>query len=295
MVFTVPHELNPVIFTNKKIGFDLLFKAMSETLKEVAERRLQARVGFTAVLHTWSQQLHEHAHIHAIVPGGGISLEGTKWIAAKRDYFLPIKVLSKVFRGKYLSFLEEAYPKLKFAEGQSLTEPSQFKALLREASCKEWVVYAKAPFAGPAQVLEYLGNYTHRIAISNYRIESIKDGRVSFRYKDRTDENKTKTLELPVAEFTRRFLSHVLPGKFVRIRHFGFLGSRNKQKNIQTARDCLNVQSKIEVVKDEDYKQLLLRLVGVDVTACPCCKQGRMIEVAVINPHLNLIKKRNTS
>lgn len=294
MVFTVPHELNPVIFANKKIGFDILFKAMSETLKEVAERRLKARIGFTAVLHTWSQTLNEHAHIHAIVPGGGLSLDGQKWISARRGYFLPIKVLSKVFRGKYLSFLEEAYPKLKF-DTSHFIDASHFKTILKAASCKEWVVYAKAPFLGPAQVLEYLGNYTHRIAISNYRIESIDGGKVTFRYKDRTDANKAKMLSLPVREFVRRFLSHVLPNKFVRIRHFGFLGSRLKQQNIQKARDCLNVKSKIEVIKDGDYKQLLLRLIGIDVTACACCKRGRMIEVAVIVPHPNLTRKRDTS
>lgn len=292
VVFTVPHELNPIIWANKKICFDILFRAMSETLKEVAERRLKAKVGFTAVLHTWSQTLNEHAHIHAIVPGGGLSLDGNKWIKSKSGYFLPLKVLSKVFRGKYLSMLEASQDKL------NLEDTHRFKGQLVEASRKNWVVYAKAPFAGPAQVLEYLGNYTHRIAISNYRIESVDESHVTFRYKDRSDGNKSKLMRLPANEFIRRFLNHVLPEKFVRIRHFGFLGSRQKKKNIATARDCLNVESRVETIPSgEDYKQLLQRLVGVDVSKCPCCKLGKLIEVATIDPHPGLRRKprRDTS
>jgi hypothetical protein len=296
MVFTVPHELNPIIWANKKIGFDILFRAMSETLKEVAERRLRAKIGFTAVLHTWSQTLNEHAHVHAIVPGGGLSLDGGKWIKAPRGYFLPIKVLSKVFRGKYLSYLEAAYSKLKFdAKILNLSNAALFKKVLVKAASKEWVVYAKAPFAGPERVLEYLGNYTHRIAISNYRIEAIEDGYVTFRYKDRKDGNQPKLLRISIQEFTRRFLSHVLPEKFVRIRHFGFLGSRQKERNIAAARLCLGITERVEVIKGEDYKQLLKRLVGVDVTSCPCCKQGQLIQVAEILPHWKLEIKRDTS
>lgn len=297
VVFTVPHELNRIIWANKKIGYDILFQAMSETLKEVGERRLKAKIGFTAVLHTWSQTLNEHAHIHAIVPGGGLSLDGTKWISAKRGYFLPLKILSTVFRGKYLELLERAYTRLKFDEIPDLANPAHFKDALIAASRKTWVVYAKAPFAGPARVLEYLGNYTHRIAISNYRIESMDGTHVSFRYKDRTDGNAEKLMRLPIGEFTRRYLSHVLPNKFVRIRHFGFLGSRTKVKNIEIARACLKVKSRVEIVKDEDYKQLLKRLIGVDVTVCPCCKVGKLIEVATLLPHPNLLAKSkgNTS
>ena len=293
MVFTVPHELNHIIWSNKKICFDILFKAMSETIKEVGETRLKAKLGFTAVLHTWSQTLNQHAHIHAIVPGGGLSFDSKKWIKAKAGYFLPIKVLSKVFRGKYLSMLEKDFSKIKFESTiPELSKEADFKNVLKQASCKEWVVYAKAPFAGPERVLEYLGNYTHRIAISNYRIEAIEDGCVVFRYKDRSDGNKSKLMRLPAEGFIRRFLSHVLPQKFVRIRHFGFLGSRLKQKNIQTARACLGSPKNINVVKDEDYKALLQRLVGVDVTKCPCCKTGTLIEMTEIFPHKNLRRRR---
>lgn len=293
MVFTVPHELNQIIWPNKKICFDILFKAMSETIKEVGETRLKAKLGFTAVLHTWSQTLNKHAHIHAIVPGGGLSFDGKKWIKAKSGYFLPIKILSKVFRGKYLSMLEKEFLKLKFESTiPELSKEAEFRNILKQASCKEWVVYAKAPFAGPERVLEYLGNYTHRIAISNYRIEAIEDGCVIFRYKDRSDGNKSKLMRLPAHEFIHRFLSHVLPQKFVRIRHFGFLGSRQKQKNIEIARNCLGSPRNVEVVKDEDYIKLFQRLVGVDVTKCPCCKTGILTEVTEVLPHRNLRRRR---
>ena len=297
LVFTVVHELNRLIWTNKKLCYDILFQAMSETLREVSERRLKARVGFTAVLHTWSQTLCEHAHIHAIVPGGGISFDGTKWISSSQSYFLPKRILATVFRAKFLNLLEESYDKLQFNDEISdLASPRQFKKLLIEAAKKDWVVYAKAPFAGPAQVLEYLGNYTHRIAISNRRIEAIDDTHVTFRYKDRRDGNKSKLLKLPGQEFARRFLSHVLPNKFVRIRHFGFLASRSKKKNLETARKLLGVKASVEVIKEEDFKQLLFRVTGVNVTACPCCPLGNLIAIETVIQHLMLQRsKRDTS
>lgn len=286
VVFTLPHELNRLIWANKKICFDILFKSMAETLKEVSERRLKARVGFTAVLHTWSQRLDQHAHIHAIVPGGGISLDGQKWIHARQNYLLPRKVLAKVFRGKYLDYLEKSFSKLDFGDDISdLAQPSAFKSLLIQAAKRDWVIYAKEPFAGPKQVLEYLGNYTHRIAISNYRIESIDDGHVTFRYKDRTDHNKTKLMKLTGQEFCRRFLSHVLPEKFVRIRHFGLLGSRQKNKNIETARRLLGSKTTTKTPPPEDFKQLLLRIVGCDKDKCPRCDHGKLVTVEIILSH----------
>jgi len=297
VVFTVPHELNRIIWANKKIGFQILFKAMSETIKEVGETKLKARLGFTAVLHTWSQTLLDHAHIHAIVPGGGISLDGKKWVSAPRNYFLPCKVLAKVFRGKFLDDLEKSFPKLKWdSDTADLAYPQEFKKYLVAAARKDWIVYAKAPFAGPAQVIEYLGNYTHRIAISNYRIEAVTDREVTFRYKDRADDNKSKLMTLPGPEFCRRFLSHVLPGKFVRIRHFGFLGSRQKKKNIQTARQLLGSKPSIEIIKSEDFKQLLMRIAGVDIDICTRCQSGTLIKVETILPHSHLRRRwRDTS
>lgn len=297
LVFTVAHELNRLIWANKKMCYNILFQAMSETLREVGERRLKARVGFTAVLHTWSQTLLDHAHIHAIVPGGGISFDEKKWISTSESYLLPRRILAVVFRAKFLSLLEKSYDKLQFSDDIcDLASPSEFKKLLIKAAKKNWVVYAKAPFAGPAQVLEYLGNYTHRIAISNSRIEAIDDTHVTFRYKDRTDGNKTKRLRLPGQEFVRRFLSHVLPDKFVRIRHFGFLGSRNKKKNLETARKLLNVKTCVEIIKDEDFNQLLLRVTGVNVMACPNCSTGTLIAIETILPSRVLqVPGRDTS
>jgi hypothetical protein len=297
VVFTVPHELNPIIWANKKIAYDILFRAMSETLKEVSERRLKARIGFTAVLHTWSQTLNEHAHIHAIVPGGGIALNGEKWISAPERYLLPCKVLSKVFRGKYLDYLEKSFGKLKFTDDVSdLGSPSTFKSLLVKAARQDWVIYAKRPFAGPEQVLEYLGNYTHRIAISNYRIEKITRTHVTFRYKDRADNNRSKITTVTGQEFCRRFLAHVLPTKFVRIRHLGFLGSRQKSKNIEMARRLLGVPTTIETIKHEDFKQLLLRVAGHDIDQCPCCPHGKLKTIETLLPWLvRRQPKRDTS
>lgn len=293
VVFTVPHELNRLIWANKKVGFDILFRAMSETLKEVGERRLKARVGFTAVLHTWSQRLENHAHIHAIAPGGGISLDGKRWIHAKQKYLLPCKILSQVFRGKYLDYLERSFGKLNFSDDISdLAQPSAFKSLLVQAAKKDWVIYAKEPFAGPEQVLEYLGNYTHRIAISNYRIEAVSDTHVTFRYKDRTDNNKSKLMRVTGQEFCRRFLNHVLPEKFVRIRHFGFLGSRQKSKNIETTRKLLCARPHAEPLVPENYKELLARVVGVDIDQCDCCKTGKMKIVETFLPHRLLRRSR---
>jgi hypothetical protein len=292
VVFTVPHELNSLLWSNKKIGFDILFRATSETLKEVGETRLKARLGFTAVLHTWSQTLNRHAHIHAVVPGGGLSLDGKKWISCKQGYLVPTKILAKVFRGKFLDYLERAFENLNFPNGiADLSESSNFKKLLIAAAKKEWVIYAKPPFAGPTQVLEYLGNYTHRIAISNYRIEAIDGDYIAFKYKDRQDDGKSKIMRLHAKEFMRKFLFHVLPPKFIRIRHFGFLGSRLKAKNIANARQLLGSPKNVEIVQDDDYKSMLKRLTGIDVTRCPYCKTGTLIEVQIVLAHPNLRPK----
>lgn len=297
-VFSISHELNPLLWCNKRIGYNILFQAMSETFKEVAERRLKAQIGFTAVLHTWGQTLTDHAHIHAIVPGGGISLDGTKWISAPANYLLPLKVLAKVFRGKFLNYLEEAFSKLEFpGKCEKYKDPKIFKGLLIAAAKKDWIVYAKAPFAGPEQVLQYLGNYTHRIAISNHRIKSIEDGHVVFSYKDRADDNKPKTMKLAAKEFMRRFLLHVLPTKFVRMRHFGLLGSKNKQKNLELARKLLGAK-KIEKVQDKNWQDFLLRITGHDITQCPKCKNGHLVKVETILPHPSLRRlkhRRDTS
>lgn len=272
VVFTLPAALNPLILRNKRLAYDLLFKASSETLTEVGKRRknLGATPGFIGVLHTWGQTLIDHPHIHYIVPGGG--LNDGKWIPTKRKYLFPVKILSQVFRGKFLQALEDHYRRneLKFTKQiEGLKDPVRFKSLLIESAKKSWIVYAKEPFAGPKQVISYLGQYTHRIAISNHRLIKMSDGKIHFRYRDRQDKNKKKVMVLDVKEFMRRFLIHVLPKGFVRIRHFGFLASRCKAKNLETLRDIL--ETAISKAEPKTAAELLKLFIGIDITLCPNC------------------------
>ena len=233
VVFTLPRELAPLALQNKKVVYDLLFRASAETLREVARdpRHLGAEIGFFSVLHTWNQKLQLHPHVHCVIPAGGLSLDHTRWIKSRYRFFLPVKVLSRVFRGKFVAALKGA-----FREGQLrfygnlalLAEPKIFAASLRPLFRKDWVVYAKRPFGGPEYVLQYLGRYTHRVAISNHRLVSSADGQVTFRWRDSSDHNEQKLLTLPLDEFLRRFLLHLLPKRFVRIRNFGFLANRRR-------------------------------------------------------------------
>ena len=286
VVFTIPHELVPLIFChdkNKKIVFDILFKAAAETVKEVARTRLKAEIGFTAVLHTWTQTLLKHPHIHMIVPGGGLSVDGKKWISCRPNFFLPLKVLSRVFRGKFLEYFEKSFPEFSFptwlAQYQS---PKEFKSLLVATAKKDFIVYAKAPFAGPKQVIKYLGQYTHRIAISNHRIKNVTpDGQVTFKYRDSKNDNQPGHLTLPVLEFMKRFLGHVLPDGYCRIRHYGFLSSRAKTASLTLCRKLLNAKI-IETTKDESWQSLMQRLTGQDVTRCSHCKCGTLIRVTIL-------------
>lgn len=297
VVFTIPHEFVPLIFChdkNKKIGFDVLFRATSETLKEVARTQLKAEIGFTAVLHTWTQTMLKHPHIHVIVPGGGLSLDGKRWVSCRANFFLPLKILQKVFRGKFIEYFEKSYNQLQFPSAwvARYQSPLEFKGLLRETAKKDFVVYAKAPFAGPKQVIEYLGQYTHRIAISNHRIENVTaDGQVTFKYRDSKNDNQTARMTLPALEFMKRFLGHVLPSGFSRIRHYGLLSSRTKSKNLETARKLLNAR-KIEPVKNEGWQELLRRITGHEVDKCSHCESGQLLRTATI---LSQRKWRNSS
>jgi hypothetical protein len=233
VVFTLPRELAPLALQNKKVIYDLLFRASAETLLEVARdpRHLGAEIGFFSVLHTWSQKLQLHPHVHCVIPAGGLSLDHTRWMKSRCRFFLPVKVLSRVFRGKFVAALQRA-----FREGQLrfhgslalLAQPKIFAASLRPLFRKDWVVYAKRPFGGPEYVLQYLGRYTHRVAISNHRLVSLADGKVTFRWRDSADHNEQKLMTLPLDEFLRRFLLHLLPNRFVRIRNFGFLANRRR-------------------------------------------------------------------
>ncbi len=282
VVFTLPASLNPLILRNKKEIYDLLFKASSETLKEVAlnRRNMGANLGFIGVLHTWGQNLIDHPHIHYIVPGGGLTEDKKQWVKCKSKYLLPVKILSKVFQGKFLSRLEKLYDEggLKL-EGQlgPLRDRARFKTLLVETTQKSWVVYSKKPFAGAEQVVNYLGRYTHRIAISNHRLIKMEDGKVHFRYRDSRDDNKKKVMALDASEFMRRFLLHVLPHGFVKIRHFGMLASRCKKTNLEICRRLLNVLTiAAPVIEKETWVELLKRVTGIDLELCPKCKTGRV-------------------
>jgi hypothetical protein len=230
IVFTLPEDLGPLALQNKKLLYGLLFRCASEALLAIArdEKHLGARIGFTAVLHTWGQTLLHHPHLHCLVPAGGLSPDRGRWIRAREGFFLPVRVLSRLFRGKYLACLRKAYEsgELVFAGAlQELAAPQAWRAFLKKLQRVEWVVYAKPPFGSPEQVLKYLARYTHRVAISNRRLLSIEGGHVAFRYKDYRRAHSDRVMRLTAVEFMRRFLLHVLPKRFVRIRHYGLLAN----------------------------------------------------------------------
>jgi hypothetical protein len=233
VVFTLPRRLAPLVLQNKKVIYDLLLRTSAETLLEVARdpRLLGAEIGFFSVLHTWSQQLRIHPHVHCVIPAGGLSPDHTRWIRSREKYFLPKEVLAEVFRGKFVDALKQAFQagQLNFqANLKLLAQPKIFAAWLRPLHRKDWVVYLKRPFGGPEYVLQYLGRYTHRVAISNHRLVSFQDGQVTFRWRDSAHHNQQKLRALPVDAFLKRFLLHILPQGFVRIRHFGFLANRRR-------------------------------------------------------------------
>jgi hypothetical protein len=233
VVFTLPRELAPLALQNKRRIYNLLFHASAEALLEIARdsRHLGAEIGFFSVLHTWDQRLQHHPHVHCVVAAGGLAPEHTRWISSRQSFFLPVKVLSRVFRGKFVAALKTAYREgtLEF-HGQlaPLADSHSFASWLRVLFRQDWVVYSKPPFGGPEHVLRYLGNYTHRVAISNHRLLALADGKVAFRWRDSAHGNRKRVMVLPVDEFLRRFLLHVLPHGFVRIRNFGFLANRRR-------------------------------------------------------------------
>jgi predicted RNA-binding Zn-ribbon protein involved in translation (DUF1610 family) len=285
VVFTLPEILGRLALQNAREIYSILFRAASETLLTIAAdpKRLGAALGFLAVLHTWGQNLHLHPHLHCVVPGGGIGADGKRWIPCRKSsFFLPVRVLSSRFRSLFLIYLREAFRKgrLKFhGEMSSLAKPAAFEALCRRAARTKWVVFAKAPFGGPAQVLKYLARYTHRVAISNARLISMEDGRVSFAYKDYADGHKSKVMTLEATEFIRRFLLHILPAGFVRIRQFGFLANRARKKKLALCRELLGAPpasadvavaaSPVASVCERDHK------------LCPACGTGHMIRITI--------------
>jgi hypothetical protein len=233
---------------NQRVCYGLLFRAVSETLQEVAAGfpRLRAKLGFLAVLHTWSQQLVHHPHVHCVVPAGGLSADGSRWVSCHPKFFLPVKVLSRRFRKKLLALLRQAFADGKlefFGQSAELAEPARFDAWIERAKETKWVVYAKPPFGGPQAVLKYLARYTHRVAISSSRLVSMENGRVTFRWRDSRHANRTSTMTLDAVEFIRRFLLHILPAGFVKIRHFGFLANRNRSSALVLCRQFLNASA----------------------------------------------------
>ena len=251
VVFTLPHELAPLALQNKREIYGLLFRASAETLLTVGRdpQRLGAELGFFSVLHTWNQQLLHHPHVHCVVPAGGLASDHSKWITAPSHFFLPVKVLSRVFRGKFVAGLRQLHRSGKLAfcgKLAQLREPKSFAAWLRSLFRSDWVVYSKRPFGGAEHVLHYLGAYTHRVAISNHRLVALADGRVTFRWRDSAQKNKQRLAQLPVNEFLRRFLLHVLPRGFVRIRYFGFLAHRRRASLLPRCLELLAAQGRVD-------------------------------------------------
>lgn len=276
---------------NRKIMYDLLFRSVSETLMELAndQKYLGAKIGAIGILHTWGQNLMDHPHIHCIVTGGGLSPDGSRWVSCRKGFFLPVRVMSALFRGKFLDHLKHCFERCKLVFPGSIShlkEPGIFETFRKRFYDKKWVVYCKPPFGGPTGVLQYLGRYTHRIAISNNRILANRDGNVSFLWRDYADDSRKKTMTLKADEFIRRFLLHVLPERYVRIRHFGLLANRSRKENIAVCRQIIGGKKAVakENTKQETWQEQLLRICGIDVAACPVCQAGRMFRVALLQP-----------
>ena len=293
VVFTIPEELHPLALRNKKIVYDLLFQAASQTLLQIAAdpQHLGAQIGFTAILHTWGQNLLLHPHLHCVVTGGGLSASGDRWISTREDFFLPIKVLARLFRGKFLHGLEEAYRAGTLSlQGsvESLSDPVEFDRLKDGLYRKEWVVYAKPPFGGVERVFRYLGRYTHRVAISNSRLVALQDGVVSFRYRDYADASKTKVMRLSADEFIRRFLLHVLPKRFVRIRHYGLMAGRNVDSKLECCRKLLSTESSSateappeSVAEESRSEEIAGECKDDELQHCPLCGARRLVRQVI--------------
>ena len=278
VVFTLPDGLYPLILQNKAVLYDLLFATAAQTLLTLAAdpKRLGAQIGFTAILHTWGQKLLFHPHLHCVVTGGGLTNDGSRWIVGRQGYFLPVKVLGRLFRGKFLAGLKQAY-----RDGQlqmhgalaTLVEPQVFGRWLDPCYRKDWVVYAKRPFGGATQVFRYLGRYSHRVAISNGRLVSMDAGQVRFRYKDYADGHQFKVMTVAAAEFIRRFLLHVLPKQFVRLRHYGLLASRNVATKWARCRQLLQSEPSPQRQPPKTLQERVHEWTGQDPLCCPRCQQ----------------------
>lgn len=279
-VFTLPHELNPLILCNKSLMLGFLFKATSQTLLRFGNG-LGGRLGMIAILHTWTQTLMDHFHLHCLVPGGVLADDPKRWMDCTGDFLFPVKALSKVFRGKFIAYLEEAYKKRQLlfpGNTRALGTPSGFRRLIKQLWSKNWVVYTKPPMERPEWVLDYLGRYTHRVAISNHRIVRLAKGKVTFTARNRK-KGITEAITLDAVEFIRRFLLHVLPKGFMRIRHYGFLANRAKQKSLGLCRRLMDLSPKIPVAGNQSVQEIMKSQAGIDISTCPCCKTGTMRKI----------------
>jgi len=293
VVFTLPEQIAAIAYQNKAVVYNLLFAATAETLCTIAAdpKHLGAEIGFFAVLHTWGQNLMHHPHLHCVVPGGGLSADGQRWVACRPAFFLPVRVLSRFFRRRFLELLGQAFERGDlefFSTLEPLRERKAFHRYLDPLREKEWVVYAKAPFAGPEQVLDYVGRYTHRVAISNNRLLDIEDGHVTFRWRDYRDGDAQKSMTLTAEEFIRRFLLHVLPPSFHRIRYYGLLGNRHRQEKLDQCRRLLDMTLAIPKESDTaapaDYRDRYEVLTGQSLHECPLCHRGRMMLIEQLPP-----------
>jgi hypothetical protein len=284
VVFTLPHQFSGLALQNKRVIYDLLFRTCAETLLEVAAdpEHLGAEIGFLTVLHTWGQNLLAHPHIHCVIPTGGLSPDHTAWVHPRYHFFLPVEVLSRVFRGKFTDALKRTFRKGKLVfhgRLRCLSNPKMFRSLLRSVFAHDWVVYAKKPFGGAEHVLHYLARYTHRVAISNHRLISLEDGQVTFRWKDYAHGDRQRKMTLSSDEFLRRFFLHVLPHGFVRIRFFGFLANRSRAKMLPLCRKLLETasQGRTPTVPVVDPRPAAS-------WKCPCCS-GSMIIIGALTAH----------
>lgn len=276
VVFTLPSQLRDICYQNKRVVYDLLFRASADALQAVAKTKLGATLGFFGVLHTWNQELQYHPHIHYVVPAGGISLDGTRWVSAPHPKFLlPVRALSKVFRGKFIEGLKKS--KLSyFGNLSSLSSPREFNRLLNKSVRNDWVVYAKKPFAGPERVIKYLASYTHRVGISNNRLRSVSAKKVTFVARDKLRKGKKRLLSITPHEFIRRFLLHIVPSGYRRVRHFGFLFNQRRKENLSLCRALLRAVAVTTVKQDKPHPR-----------QCPHCSLGRLIVTSWVKPHSN--------
>lgn len=295
-VFTIPDSLNPVVLQNQRILYSILFRAGSETLLELARdpKHLGAEIGVIATLHTWGQNLMDHPHLHCIVTGGGLSDGGRKWVRTKKtrgekDFFVHVNVISDLFKKKFIAYLEEAFEAghLKFTgKIESLNSNKAFNRFKNELYKKKWITYCKKPFSGTEKVLEYLGRYIYRVAISNRRIIKVNDGEVTFKWRDYRD-GRVKLMSLNAFEFIRRFLLHILPEGFFKIRYYGILASRNLRTKLKRCKELLGISENYDQTNpaEIDWQDLFFSLTGIDLRVCPVCNEGRMIPKAMILSH----------